>query len=380
MLEGQTVVFLSCMDAFADQLARPIRGQLNELGYRAIIVTDEPLLRGSFDPESKVSAYIEASDAFVALCTQDDRVPGSTAQNIIDEIGRARSHPSLREVVCVLKEANVKLPSNINPVWNALEADKPDAAFGVIRRQLEAWGVVPTVPRSVPTGTARLPTGFLDDLFEGVGLGDHDKAEAKLRVLFGRTTKSDQGRVVEGIFDYAMTLPENGADIHIVTSFLEAAARVDLTLVDMAWIEQLTMSGITQHRMSAAMMLWDLAVTVPGIVPLDLVAKLAKPATEDWYVFAPALGATKQLALTRKSALDIILDLARSLKADDRDYAVAALGDLARVDPALIPIKPVERLARDTDSSVAKRATALLETLRGVTDAERNTRYGLFAL
>jgi hypothetical protein len=380
MLEGQTVVFLSCMDAFADQLARPIRGQLNELGYRAIIVTDEPLLRGSFDPESKVSAYIEASDAFVALCTQDDRVPGSTAQNIIDEIGRARSHPSLREVVCVLKEANVKLPSNINPVWNALEADKPDAAFGVIRRQLEAWGVVPTVPRSVPTGTARLPTGFLDDLFEGVGLGDHDKAEAKLRVLFGRTTKSDQGRVVEGIFDYAMTLPENGADIHIVTSFLEAAARVDPALVDMAWIEQLTMSGITQHRMSAAMMLWDLAVTVPGIVPLDLVAKLAKPATEDWYVFAPALGATKQLALTRKSALDIILDLARSLKADDRDYAVAALGDLARVDPALIPIKPVERLARDTDSSVAKRATALLETLRGVTDAERNTRYGLFAL
>jgi len=380
MLEGQTVVFLSCMDAFADQLARPIRGQLNELGYRAIIVTDEPLLRGSFDPESKVSAYIEASDTFVALCTQDDRVPGSTAQNIIDEIGRARSHPSLREVVCVLKEANVKLPSNINPVWNALEADRPDAAFGVIRRQLEAWGVVPTVPRSVPTGTARLPTGFLDDLFEGVGLGDHDKAEAKLRVLFGRTTKSDQGRVVEGIFDYAMSLPEDGADIHIVTSFLEAAARVDLTLVDMAWIEQLTMSGITQHRMSAAMMLWDLAVTVPGIVPLDLVAKLAKPATEDWYVFAPALGAAKQLALTRKSALDIILDLARSLKADDRDYAVAALGDLARVDPALIPIKPVERLARDTDSSVAKRATALLETLRGVTDAERNTRYGLFAL
>jgi len=380
MLEGQTIVFLSCMDAFADQLARPIRDQLNELGYRAIIVADEPLLRGSFDPESKVSAYIEASDAFVALCTQDDRVPGSTAQNIIDEIGRARSHPSLREVVCVLKEANVKLPSNINPVWNALEADKPHAAFGVIRRQLESWGVVPTVPRSVPTGTAPLPTGFLDDLFEGVGLGDHDKAEAKLRVLFRRTTKSDQRRVVEGIFDYTMTLREDGADIHIVTSFLEAAARVDPALVDMAWIERLTMSGITQHRMSAAMMLWDLAVTVPGIVPLDLVAKLAKPATEDWYVFAPALGATKQLALTRKSALDIILDLARSLKADDRDYAVAALGDLARVDPALIPIKPVEVLARDTDSSVAKRATALLETLRDITDAERNARYGLFGL
>src|SRR5580698_6931726 len=103
MLEGRTVVFLSCMDAFADQLARPIRDQLKDLGYRAIIVTDEPSLRGAFDPESKVNAYIEASDAFVALCTDDARVPGSTAQNIIDEIGRARSHPSLREVVCVLK-------------------------------------------------------------------------------------------------------------------------------------------------------------------------------------------------------------------------------------------------------------------------------------
>jgi len=341
---------------------------------------DEPSLRGSFDPESKVSAYIEASDAFVALCTHDDRVPGNTAQNIIDEIGRARSHPSLREVVCVLKESNVKLPSNINPVWNALETDKPDAAFGVIRRQLDAWGVVPTVPRAAPTGTAPLPTGFLDNLFEGVGLGDHDKAEAKLRVLLGRTTKTDQRRVVGGIFEHAMSLPEDGAGIHVVTSFLEAAARLDPALVEMAWIEQLTMSEITQHRMSAAMMLWDLAVTVPGVVPLDLVAKLAKPATEDWYVFAPALGATKQLALTRRSALDVILDLGRSLKADDRDYAVAALVDLARVDPALIPIESVKRLAHDTDSSVADRATALLETLRKVPDAERNVRYGRFGL
>lgn len=373
-------MFLSCMDAFADQLARPVRDQLNELGYRAIIVTDEPSLRGSFDPESKVSAYIEASDAFVALCTHDERVPGNTAQNIIDEIGRARSHPSLREVVCVLKVANVKLPSNINPVWNALEADKPDAAFGVIRRQLEAWGVVPTVPRASPTEAASLPTGFLDDLFDGVGLGDHDKAEGKLRHLFGRTTKHDQRRIVRGIFEHALSSPEDGNDIHIVTSFLEASCRIDPALVEMAWIEQLTMSGLHQHRMSAAMMLWDLAVTTPGTVPLDLVAKLAKPATEDWYVYAPALGAAKQLALTRKSALDIILDLARSLDADDRDYAVGALVDLARVDPALIPVEPVERLTRDTDSSVAERATGLLSTLRNITDAERNTRYGRFGL
>ncbi|MHB2028662.1 MAG: hypothetical protein ACYCPT_07575, partial [Acidimicrobiales bacterium] len=323
---------------------------------------------------------IEASDAFVALCTHDDRVPGSTAQNIIDEIGRARSHPSLREVVCVLKDANVKLPSNINPVWNSLEADNPVVAYEVIRRQLEAWGVVPTVARITPVGTKPLPAGFLDDLFDDVELGDHDKAERKLRTLFKNTTKEDQRRITRGIFEFFAEPLEDGVDLHIATSFLEASCRIDPALVEMAWIEQLTMSSVHQLRMSAAMMLWDLAVTSPGTVPLDLIAKLAKPSTEDWYVYAPALAAAKQLALTRRAGLDIILDLARSLEADDRDYAIGALVDLARVDPALIPIEPVEGLASDTDASVAERAADLLAALRKVADVERNSRYGSFGL
>ena len=184
MLEGQTVVFISCMDAVKEKLARPIRDALNELGYRAVIVMDEPLLRGSFDPESKVNAYIEASDAFVALCTADTRVPGGTAQNIIDEIGRARSLPGLREVVCILKETTVTLPSNINPVWESLDRDNPDSALGVIRRQLDAWGVIPTVGRSTPAAVSSLPETVLEDLFAGVGLGDHHKAEMRLRHLF----------------------------------------------------------------------------------------------------------------------------------------------------------------------------------------------------
>ena len=380
MLGERSVVFLSCMDAFADQLARPIRDRLNALGYRTIIVTDEPLLRGSFDPESKVNAYIEASDAFVALCTHDDRLPGSTAQNIIDEIGRARSHPSLREVVCVLKEDKVKLPSNINPVWNALDLDKPEVALGVIRRQLEAWGIVPTLPRATPTPAAPLPTGFLLDLFNGVGLGDHAKAERRVRELFDTTTKTDQMRVVRAIFECAVSGPEEGVEIHVVTSFLEASCRIDPALIPMSWIEQLAVSDKHQLRMSAAMMLWDLSETTPGTVPLDLVARLAKPTTEDWYVFSPALGAAKQLALSRRSALDIILDLARSLSADDRDYAIAGLTDIAEVNPALVPVEPVEALTRDSDPSVAKRAADLLSKLRRVTEAERNTGYGRFGL
>lgn len=380
MLEGRTVIFLSCMAAAKDRLAGPIRDQLDAIGYHAVIVMDEPLLRGSFDAESKVNAYIHASDAFVALCTADPRVPGGTAQNIIDEIGRARSHPGLREVVCVLKEASVSLPSNINPVWEALERDNPEPAFRVIHRQLNAWGVVPVMPRAVPSATTALPDGFLDSLFEGIQIGDHDRAESRIRQLFGVTTKSDQSRVAHGIFDYAMAARPDGKDIHVATSFLEACMRIDPTLVKTSWIEQLAESSVVQHRMGAAMILWGLAETIPGIVPLDLISKLAKPSSEDWYVFAPALGAAKQLSLTRKSALRLILDLTRSLSADDRDAAVRALADIAKVDPAVIPIEPVERLTHDSDSGIAASAGELLSRIRMISDDDRCSRYGRFGL
>jgi hypothetical protein len=380
LLAGRTVVFLSCMDDFKEQLARPIRDQLNDLGYHAVIVMDEPMLRGSFNAESKVESYIQASDAFVALCTPDTRVPGGTAQNIIDEIGRARTHPRLRDVVCVLKDERVKLPSNIDPVWEALDSENPAAAFGVIRRQLNAWGVIPTEPRATPMTPPPLPAEFVDELFEGVGLGDHEKAEARLRELFGRTTKEDQHRVAQGIFAYLLVAPDDGNEVHIAASFLEACSRLDPSLVQMGWVEQLVGSHVVQHRMSAAMILWDLSETMAGVVPLDLIAKLARPSTEDWYVYSPALGAAKQLSLSRKSALQIIVDLASSLSADDRDAAISALRDLARVEAAIIPLKTVERLSKDSDSSVSEAAKNLLPCLSVITDDERRATYGKFGL
>ena len=139
-------------------------------------------------------------------------------------------------------------------------------------------------------------------------------------------------------------------------------------------------SAVHSHRMTAATMLWDRAITEPGTVPLDLVAKLARPSSEDWYVFAPALAATKQLALTRRSALDIIVGLARSLSADDRDYAIAALIDLEGVDPALVPVEAAQLLAQDSDPSVAERSNHLLGRLASVSDANRNSTYGRFGL
>lgn len=380
MLDGRTVIFLSCAHDFKEQVATPIRDRLNNLGYYAVIVEDEPRLRGTFDIETKVRTYIEASDAFVALCTPDARGPGATAENIIDEIARARSHPHLRDLVCVLKEASVNLPSNINPVWIPLNVIEPEAAFDAIRKQLEAWEVIPNESRTTVETMPGLEAGFLDDLFDGVGLGDHEKAEERLRTLYGRRSKSDQRQIARWIFDFLMTAPEDGNEVHVASSFLEATSRLDLTLVPTEWVERLVESPIVQHRMSAAIILWELAETMPGLVPIDLVVKLAKPSTEDWYVYAPALAAAKQLSLSRESALEILVDLSSSQSAGDRYASVDALRDLARVDAVLVPVEVVERLVNDKDSGVSEAARDLLATISGITENDRRHRYRRFGL
>jgi hypothetical protein len=156
VLDGKLVVFLSCTGASdADErLARPIRDRLKAAGYHAVIVGDEASLRGDFSPEEKVNGYLEVSDAFFALATLDPRQgPSSTAANIVDEIGRGRVLPSLKDVVSVMKQPGVVLPSNINPVYESLDLSDPDAAYELIIRQLKTWKVVPAnvvAPVEVP--------------------------------------------------------------------------------------------------------------------------------------------------------------------------------------------------------------------------------------
>jgi hypothetical protein len=46
----------------------------------------------------------------------------------------------------------------------------------------------------------------------------------------------------------------------------------------------------------------------------------------------------------------------------------------------LVPLDPVERLARDSDPSVAESAAQLLPILMAIPEGERRPRYGKFAL
>lgn len=81
MLGGQATLFLSCSEKFKEQVARPLRELLAVRGIRGIIVSDEPVLpRTSEAPDSKIDSYLDASDAFVAVCTPDDHLSDGTIQ------------------------------------------------------------------------------------------------------------------------------------------------------------------------------------------------------------------------------------------------------------------------------------------------------------
>jgi hypothetical protein len=88
------------------------------------------------------------------------------------------------------------------------------------------------------------------------------------------------------------------------------------------------------------------------------------------------------LALTRLGALKIVLDLADSPEATDRDAAVSALSGISNVDPAIVwgfARERLERLAHDSDQGVAKSAFELFTRL-SVLDPDTRHVYGHFGL
>jgi hypothetical protein len=188
--------------------------------------------------------------------------------------------------------------------------------------------------------------------------------------------------VARDLFERLLTVPDDGSDIHILGGFVEACARIDTALIEPGWIEQLIESEAFQRRSSAAVVLWDRALVDPGDVPLDQIAKLAKPSTEDWYVYSPAIAALKELALTRRAALHVLLDLAESPEATDRFTAVSALSGISGVDPAIVwgaAREQLERLAHDPDDGVASPAFELLVSLRQ-SDPDTRHVYGRFGM
>lgn len=147
-----------------------------------------------------------------------------------------------------------------------------------------------------------------------------------------------------------------------------------------ALVEALARSADFSLRSSAAVLMWQWAESIPGRVPVPLLARLTQPSTEDWYVHAAARAGAKQLLLRRAAARAIFDRMAASRDRDDRYYAVADLLEVAEVEPRAVPADLARKLAADQDESVAAGAAKLLRAVRGVGEDERRKYYGSFGM
>jgi hypothetical protein len=404
MLGGQVAVFVSCSEKFKQELAWPVRDALAEHGLRAIIVTDEPPLPGTGEggpgeggpggarAAAKLESYLNASSAFVALCTTDYGLSDGTMYtraNIIDEINLAILRPHLRDRAQILKPPEVLLPSSITPTYDRLDIASPANAAAVILKQLEAWGV--TNPRSAPQAAAAASasatdagtgTGTASDLrplFSGLRPDDAGEATRRVYRLLAAGSQHDGRRTARALHREVLEGQDRAGQL-AGAALLQALARLDASLVSDEMIEMLAAGAEYPPRSCAANLLRDRAAVAPLHVPLPVLGRLAVPSAEDWYVWAPALSAVKQLVLSRRDAYVIFESLSASAEPRDRHAVAQALLDVAAVRPAAVARELAERFLEDPDPLVASKAQEALTAVEQVSDAERAACYLRFGL
>jgi len=220
---------------------------------------------------------------------------------------------------------------------------------------------------------------YIDELLDGLDLGDHEEAERRMNRLFMHLFRDQELAAVAATIRVATTTDDHTSQL-LACSLLEAASRLDPMLIKIEDVEVLARSAEFSLRSSAAVLMWQWAESVPGRVPVPLLSRLAQPSREDWYVHAAARAGAKQLLLRRAAARAIFDQMAASRDRDDRDYAVADLLEVAKVEPRAVPADLVRKLARDREGSVAARAVELLRTVGGVGEEQRRKYYGSFGM
>jgi DNA alkylation repair enzyme len=381
MLRGQVAVFLSCSEKFKPKLAWPVRDALAAEGLYAIIVADEPPLPDpdpggvGGDAEARTEPYLDASSAFVALCTADYELSDGSQYpraNIIDEIQQASARPHLRDRSQVLKAPGVLLPSDITPTYDALDVARPAAAAEVIWAQLQRWGIGPaSLPAAPSAGTA----GDVETLFAGLRPGEHDEARRRVYPLL-RDRDSDQRRQLVRELHRQITESEDSDRALAAASLLEAAWRLDTGLVPGEMIEALAAHPRYPARSCAANLLRRRAAVAPLDVPIEVLGRLAAPRAEDWLVWAPAMAAVQELVQQRRDAQVILESLAASADPQDRHAAAVALLGVAAADPAAAAAALAEQLAGDRDPLVAAKAREIITVIEQAAVPDRARRHG----
>jgi hypothetical protein len=382
MLRGRVAIFLSCSEKFKSAVAWPVRDVLTGHGLCAIIVRDEPPLPGiRGDAEANAERYLDASSAFVALCTADYELSDGSKYpraNIIDEIQQALGRPHLRDHAQVLKSPGVLLPSDITPSYDSLDVTKPAVAAEVILKQLQQWGIVP-VPES-PAAPHRVGSWEADDvdaLLAARQPVDQDEACARIYPLL-RDRSEDRRRWIAGELYREVMEPKKESRALAAAALLEAVSGIDPALVSREMVETLAGHARYQARACAANLLRERAAVAPLDVPVEVLGRLALPSTEDWFVWAPAMAAVQELALHRREAYAIFNSLAASDDTRDRMAVAAALLGLAGVRPAAVARGLAERLSQDPDPLIAEKARDVLAATEQVTDREHAECYQRF--
>jgi hypothetical protein len=368
MLRGQVAVFLSCSEKFKPSVAWPVRDALAAHGLRTVIMSDEPLLLGAGgDTEAKAEPYLDASSAFVALCTADYELSDGTKiprANVIDEIQQAVSRPYLRDHAQILKSPGVLLPSDITPTYDSLDVAKPEAAAEVVVKQLQQWGIGsgPASPPAAPHPARAAGPQDVGALLAGLEPGDDDEARRRVYPLL-RDRAQDQRRLVARELHREVTEADDQARALAAAALLEAVSGLDAVLVPNEMIEAMAAHPGYPARACAANLLRERAALAPFDVPVELLGRLATPGTEDWLVWASAMAATAELVLHRRAANVIFESLAASADSRDRfEVAVALLG-VAAVSPAAVARSVAQQLAADPDPLVAAKAREVMTAL-----------------
>lgn len=382
MLRGQVAVFLSCSEKFKQELAWPVRDVLAARDLRAIIVTDEPPLRGTGgDDGAKLESYLDACSAFVALCTADHKLSDGAMYprvNIADEIQRAYRHPHLRDHAQILTSPGVLLPSDVTSTYDDLDVDKPATAAEVILEQLTEWGITSgqvTQPPPHPAEADSAPG--LNALVAGLEPSDREEASRRVYAMLRERDETQRHEVAQALHREVMS-GRDRARQQAAAVLLEVTSGLDAALVPTEMIELLASQPGYLPRSCAADLLLDRAAAAPLDVPVELLGRLARPHTEDWLVSAPALAAVKELVLTRRGANAVLEALAGSPEPHDRHAVAEALLDIAGVKPAAVAAGLADRLTGDTDPLVAGKAREVLVAIERVTDGERAGCYGHF--
>jgi len=391
MLGGQYAVFLSCSEKFRQALGWPVRDVLAGHGVRGIIVSDEPLLPGTGrDAAAKVESYLDASSAFVALCTADHLISDGTSfprASIIEEIDRAVVRPHLRDRCQILTSPGVLLPSNVGPAGGCLEVDKPACVAEAIVQRLREWGVVPRPPGPAgPLGSLAHsgvsgagPAGDLGGLFAGLRPGDHEEARRRVYRLLGDRGESRRRSIARALHGAVLDAGDHARQL-TAASLVAALSEVDASLVPVKMIEMLAAGAEYPARACAANLLRERAITAPPDVPVALLGRLAWPSREDWYVWAPAMAAVKELVLSRPAAYVIFESLSRSTQPQDRHAVAQALLDVAAVKPAAVAADLAGHLLDDPDPLVMQKAQEVVTAIEHITDRERAACYAHFGI